>query len=100
MAGGTFAWNPFAPSNGVNYNAFAAPSNGVNYSAFGAASAPSTGATQATFASPGRSLAGPSRLIDLLPSLHSLTNTHSIGTSIFPSNTDEYLSQFGMQRLK
>jgi hypothetical protein len=97
---GTFNWNPFAPSNGVTFNGFSPPSNGVNYTAFGSSSTLPTGASTATFASPGGSQAGPSRLFNLLPGLHSLSNTHIIGTSIFPSNTDDYLAQFGMQRLK
>jgi hypothetical protein len=97
---GTFNWNPFAPSNGVSFNGFSAPSNGVNYTAFGSTSAPSTGASQATFANPGSSLAGPSRLMNLFPSLSRLTNTHVIGASTLPTNANDYLSQFGMQRLR
>jgi hypothetical protein len=100
MAGGTFSLNPLAPSNGVNFNAFSGPNNGVNYSPFGASTAPPSGASQATFSSPGQTLAGPSRLLDLMPNLHSLTNTHVIGYSVFPTQTDQYLSQFGFQRIR
>ena len=100
MAGGTFSLNPFAPSNGVNFNAVSGPSNGVNYSPFGASTAPPSGASQATFSGPGQNLAGPSRLLDLMPNLHRLTNTHVIGYSVFPTQTDQYLAQFGFQRIR
>jgi hypothetical protein len=99
MAGGTFSLNPFASGNGVNLNASSGTNNGVNTQPFGASTPPS-GASQATFPSPGQSLAGPSRLLDLMPNLHRLTNTHVVGYSVFPTQTDQYLAQFGFQRIR
>ena len=96
MAGGTFSLNPFAPGNGSNTSMF----GGSHSSQTAATNAPASGATQATFPSPGQSLAGPSRLINLIPNLHSLTNTHVIGYSVFPTQTDQYLAQFGFQRIR
>ena len=94
-------FTPFTASNGVNYNAFARPSNGVTYNPFGAsAPAASSNTSQATFPAPGATLSGPGRLINLLPSLHGLNNTHYIGYSMFPSQTDQYLAQFGFKRLR
>ena len=94
-------FTPFSASNGVNFNSSSSPSNGVTYNPFGntTTSAAATNA-QATFPAPGASLSGPSRLIDLMPSLHSLTNKHYIGFSMFPSQTDQYLAQFGFKRLR
>ena len=73
------------------------------FSPFGTSSSGSSSSstpTQATYPKPGATLAGPSRLINLLPSLHGLSNTHYIGYSMFPSQTDQYLAQFGFKRLR
>ena len=103
-AGGIFSLNPFSSSSGNsnsgNSNTFSGASSGVNIGPSNATSAPSSGASQATFPSPGQSLSGPSRLIDLIPTLHGLTNTHVIGYSVYPTQTDQYLSQFGFQRIR
>jgi hypothetical protein len=95
-------WNPFAPSNGINFSPLAPPSNGINFSPLTGqiSGTPPSGASQATFPAPGRLLGGPSRLINLLPNLHGMSNTHYIGSSIFPTQTDQYLAQFGYQRLR
>jgi hypothetical protein len=95
-------WNPFAPSNGIHFSPLAPPSNGINFSPLtGSAPAmPPSGASQATFPAPGRMLSGPGRLINLLPNLGGISNTHYIGYSVFPSATDQYLAQFGFQRLR
>jgi hypothetical protein len=98
-AGGIFSLNPFSSSSG-NSNTFSGASSGVNIGPSNATASPSSGASQATFPSPGRSLAGPSRLIDLIPNLHGLTNSHVIGYSVYPTQTDQYLSQFGFQRIR
>ncbi len=98
-AGGIFSLNPFSSSTGNN-NTFSGASSGVNIGPSNATSAPSSGASQATFPSPGQSLSGPSRLIDLIPTLHGLTNTHVIGYSVYPTQTDQYLAQFGFQRIR
>lgn len=92
MAGGIFSLNPFAPGNGSS-TSMVGNSSAVT-------SSPPSGASQATFPSPGQSLAGPSRLLDLMPNLHSLTNTHVIGYSVYPTQTDQYLAQFGFQRIR
>ncbi len=104
QAGGIFSLNPFASSSpsssSGNSNTFSGTSSGVNMAAPTTSSTPSSGGSQATFPSPGQSLAGPSRLIDLMPSLHGLTNTHVIGYSVYPTQTDQYLAQFGFQRIR
>lgn len=104
LAGGIFGLNPFAPSNGTTVSPLSAPSNGVNFSPLtnsNASVSPPQGSSQATFASPGRTLAGPAKLFNLLPTgLGSFSNTHYIGASMFPTQTDQYLSQFGFQRLR
>ncbi len=103
-AGGIFGLNPFAPSNGTTVNPLSPPSNGVNFSPLtnsNASVSPPQGSSQATFASPGRMLAGPAKLFNLLPTgLGSFSNTHYVGYSMFPSQTDQYLAQFGFQRLR
>jgi hypothetical protein len=66
----------------------------------GSSSTSSSSSSQATFPPPGASLSGPKRLIDLMPNLHSMSNTHYIGYSMFPSQTDQYLAQFGFKRLR
>jgi hypothetical protein len=98
-AGGIFSLNPFSSSSGNN-NTFSGASSGVNIGPSNAKASLPSGATQATFPSPGRNLAGPSRLIDLFPNLHSLTNTHVIGYSVYPTQTDQYLAQFGFQHIR
>jgi hypothetical protein len=97
--------NPLSPpSNGVNFTPFSGVSNGINLNPFAlnnSSAAPPSGASQATFASPGRTLAGPSKLFNLLPTgLGSFSNSHPIGFSIFPTQTDQYLAQFGYQKLR
>lgn len=97
--------NPFsAPSNGVNFTPFGGVSNGINLNPFATNSTgvtPPQGVSQATYASPGRLLAGPRKLFNLLPTgLGSFTNTHYIGASVFPNTTAQYLAQFGYQRLR
>jgi hypothetical protein len=104
-AGGIFSLNPFSSSSGNsnsgNNNTFSGASSGVNIGPSNATSpSPSPGASQAKFPSPGQSLSGPSRLIDLIPNLHGLTNTHVIGYSVYPTQTDQYLAQFGFQRIR
>jgi hypothetical protein len=99
QAGGIFSLNPFSSSTG-NANTFSGASSGTNIGPSNANVAPPSGSSQAKFPSPGQSLAGPSRLIDLIPSLHSLTNTHVIGQSVYPTQTDQYLAQFGFQRIR
>ena len=98
-AGGIFSLNPFSSSNG-NSNTFSGVSSSVNMGPPSTSATPPSGASQATFPSPGQSLAGPSRLLDLFPNLHSLTNTHVIGYSVYPTQTDQYLAQFGFQRIR
>ena len=91
--GTTPQYTPFG-SNGTQ---IAQPFSG----AFGgSASSSSSNSSQATFPPPGASLSGPKRLIDLMPNLHSMSNTHYIGYSMFPSQTDQYLAQFGFKRLR
>ena len=60
----------------------------------------STGASQATFPAPGQALSGPGRLMSLLPSLGRFSNNTVIGRSIFPTQTNQYLAQFGYQKLR
>ena len=93
--------SPFAASPGVNFNPFAASTKGVSVNPFAGTVTPTppSGASQATFPSPGQTLSGPGRLMNLLPSLHGMSNTHYIGYSIFPTQTDQYLAQFGYQKL-
>jgi hypothetical protein len=98
-AGGIFSLNPFSSSSG-NSNTFSGASSGTNIGPSRAGATPPSGASQATFSSPGQSLAGPSRLLDLMPNLHRLTNTHFIGYSVFPTQTDQYLAQFGFQHIR
>ena len=109
-----------ATAQGVNLNPFTPPANGVNFTPFKGANstfnlnpfalkqssgsstvAPPTGVSQTNFASPGRSLAGPSKLFNLLPTgLGTFSNKHPIGYSVFPTSTDAYLAQFGYQKLR
>ena len=97
-------FSPFS-ANGtpIQYTPFSAGGTSIHqpFTAFGGSSTPMppNGASQATFPAPGQMLAGPGRLINLLPSLHSISNVHYIGSSIFPSQTNQYLAQFGYQRL-
>ena len=81
-------------SNGVKLNPFAAPSNGVNYNPFGAPKTIITPRPQQPFA-------GPSRLTNLFPNLHSISNDHVFGSSnTIPTDPAKYLAQFGYQRLR
>ncbi len=99
-------------AQGIQYTPFTSNNTPIQYSPFSAGGtqiqqpfAPGTtsgssSSSQATFPPPGASFAGPSRLINLMPNLHSLSNTHYIGYSMFPSQTDQYLAQFGFKRLR
>ena len=100
-----------AHAQGIQFTPFTSNGTASQFSPFSsgsqiqqpfASSAPaaSSGTSQATFPAPGASFAGPNRLINLLPSLHSLSNTHYIGYSMFPTQTDQYLAQFGFKRLR
>ena len=107
-----------AMAQSVNFNGFSSPTNGVGFSPFGAVSnainnmnpfatnstgvSPPQGVSQATYGSPGQSLAGPSKLFHLLPTGVGTisSNAHYIGASVFPSTTSQYLAQFGFQRLR
>ena len=106
-----------AMAQSVNFSGFSSPSNGVGFSPFGAVSnainnlnpfatnstsTPPQGVSQATYASPGQLLAGPSKLFNLLPTgVGTLSsNTHYIGQSLFPNTTAQYLAQFGYQRVR
>ncbi len=95
------AFTPFT-SNGTAsvFNPFATSGSQTQQPFTSTAPTASSGTSQATFPAPGATLAGPSRLINLLPSLHGLSNTHYIGYSMFPSQTDQYLAQFGFKRLR
>ena len=96
-------FTPFTANGATSqFTPFTANGSAAQFNPFGGSSTPTppSGASQATFPAPGRMLAGPSRLINLLPSLHGLSNTHYIGYSVFPSQTDQYLAQFGYQRLR
>ena len=98
-AGGIFSLNPLS-SSGSNNNTFSGTSSQVAMgSPAGTAAAP-TNTTQGVYPSPGQQLAGPSRLINLFPNLHGISNQHPIGYSVFPTQTDQYLAQFGYQRIR
>ena len=96
MAGGIFSLNPFASSSTAGPNT----ASSSTLTQAGATMSGLAPVTQATFPSPGQGLAGPSRLINLLPSLHSISNIHVIGYSVYPTQTDQYLAQFGFQRIR
>ncbi len=107
-----------AMAQSVNFSGFSSPSNGVGFSPFGAVSnainnlnpfatntsgvSPPQGVSQATYPTPGQSLAGPTKLFNLLPTGVGTigSNVHYIGASVFPSTTSQYLAQFGYQRLR
>jgi len=106
-ASGAHAQSLFQPftSNGTppKYTPFTANGNQIAQpfaNAFGGTPRPPSGASQATFPSPGQALTGPARLMNLLPNLGRFSNTHPIGYSIFPTQTDQYLALFGYQKLR
>ncbi|HVS40568.1 MAG TPA: hypothetical protein VMS17_33740 [Gemmataceae bacterium] len=101
------AFTPFT-SNGTQpqFTPFTANGQQIAQPFFGAfggsSSATSSNSSQPTFPPSGASLAGPQRLINLMPNFsgHLVNNTRYIGYSVFPSQTDQYLSQFGFKRLR
>jgi hypothetical protein len=67
-------------------------------SGFGTPARPATNGLT-PYPAPGRTLTGPSRLMSLFPNLGRFSNTHYVGFSVVPSQTNQYLAQFGYQRL-
>jgi hypothetical protein len=95
-------FNPFKTNgNQPQFTPFSSNGTSLKYSPFGGASAAvAPSGQQATFPPAGASLSGPRRLIDLMPHLNNLTNQRVIGFSMFPTQTDQYLSLFGFQKLR
>ena len=68
----------------------------------GGSSTTSSASSQPTFPPTGATLSGPSRLVNLMPNFAGgmVNNTNYIGSSMFPSQTSQYLAQFGFKRLR
>jgi hypothetical protein len=96
-------FTPFQTNNSpIQYSPFSVNGPQIHqpFSSGSTTPTPPQGASQATFPAPGRLLAGPSRLINLLPNVGGISNTHYIGSSVIPSDTNQYLGLFGYKRLR